>query len=64
MLSVLTIKIACLRLTNMNRQGIHSLQTEVAIKLTESRSLRAFTKTQFDSLKKRKLVLPVTLYQL
>lgn len=78
MLSVLTIEMGCLRLTNMYKQihmptysvsikgqGLENRSfTTVGAKLTESRSLRAFTKGQFDSLKKRKLVLPVTLYQL
>ena len=64
MLSVLTIKIACLRLTNMDKPRFVQSQTGMSVALTESRSLRAFTKTQFDSLKKRKIVLPVMLYQL
>ncbi len=64
MLSDLTIKMGCLRLTNMNKRSNIYGNAHIAIKLTESRSLRAFTKVQFDSLKKRKLVLPVTLYQL
>jgi len=64
MLSVLTIKLGCLRLTHMDKQAFVQTHTEMTIKVTESRSLRAFTKTQFDSLKRRKIVLPVTLYQL